>query len=136
MALGGRGSRGRGGVDSLVATAWRYEGEVRARRDAGGRRMGDSDRFEDKAFVWRHGRAEVTLSHDGAGWYVIYTTVGKLLGPRQVLYEARHKRAMHAAWDVMARVIRASRDEDEGLRAARAAARWMRAGGILDETDD
>lgn len=79
-----------------------------------------------QSFVWHQGRAEVSLRRDGPSWVVVYTTAGRLLGPRQVLYEGRHHRATHAAWDVMARVIRASRDEAEGLRAAQGAARWMR----------
>jgi len=33
-------------------------------------------------------------------------------------------------------VIRASRDEEEGLRVATRAAQWMRGIGIPDETDD
>jgi hypothetical protein len=78
------------------------------------------------AFVWRHGRAEVTLAREGESWHVVYTSVGRLLGPRHVVYAASHKQATHAAWDVMARVIRASRDEEEGLRAGRSAAQWMR----------
>jgi hypothetical protein len=79
-----------------------------------------------EAFIWRHGRAEVTLARDGEVWHVVYTSAGRLLGPRQVVYSASHKQATHAAWDVMARVIRASRDEEEGLRAGRSAAQWMR----------
>lgn len=78
------------------------------------------------AFVWRHGRAEVTLARTGESWHVVYTAAGRLLGPRQIVYSASHRQATHAAWDVMARVIRASRDEEEGLRAGRSAAQWMR----------
>lgn len=79
------------------------------------------------AFVWRVGRGEVTLSRAGDAWMVSYTSVGRLLGPRQLLYENRHRDPTHAAWDVMARVVLASRDEDEGLRAGRSAAQWLRA---------
>jgi hypothetical protein len=50
-----------------------------------------------------------------------------LLGPRQVLYQGRHRDATYAAWDVMARVVLASRDEDEGLRAGQSAAQWIKA---------
>ncbi len=42
------------------------------------------------------------------------------------VYEARHRVAKHAAWDMMARVINASRDEQEGVEAATMAAKWMR----------
>ncbi|MFM9106724.1 MAG: hypothetical protein ACKOWF_08495 [Chloroflexota bacterium] len=78
-------------------------------------------------FVWRGGRAEVTLSQAEGHWTVEYSSAGRLLGPRQVLYLGRHRDATHAAWDVMARVSLASRDEDEGLRAGQLAARWIRA---------
>ena len=79
------------------------------------------------AFVWRVGRGEVTLSREGNDWAVSYTSVGRLLGPRQVLYQGRHRDPTYAAWDVMARVVLASRDEEEGLRAGRSAAQWLRA---------
>lgn len=79
------------------------------------------------SFVWRTGRAEVTLSLGGDGWTVVYTSAGRLLGPRQVLYQGRHRDATYAAWDVMARVVLASRDEDEGVRAGRSAAQWIKA---------
>lgn len=79
-----------------------------------------------EAFVWRVGRGEVTLSRSGDVWAVIYTSIGRLLGPRQVLYEGKHRDPTYAAWDVMARVVLASRDEDEGLRAGRSAAQWLR----------
>jgi hypothetical protein len=125
-------------VDRVLMSAWRFDGAGSAAsllRFEGGRLLGGSDRPEVDAFVWRQGRDEVRLAYDGDAWMVSYTAVGKLLGPRQLLYEAKHKRATHAAWDVMARVIRASRDEDEGLRVARDAARWMRLSGISDADD-
>jgi hypothetical protein len=80
-----------------------------------------------EAFVWRDGRAEVTLSKADDTWTVVYTSAGRLLGPRQELYRGQHRDATHAAWDVMARVVLASRDEDEGLRAGRSAAQWIKA---------
>jgi len=78
------------------------------------------------AFVWRQGRAEVTLAPAGDGWTVVYRTTTRLLGPRQVLYQGRHRDPTYAAWDVMARVVLASHDEDEGLRAGRSAAQWIK----------
>lgn len=48
------------------------------------------------------------------------------MGPRQTIYRASHRTAKFAAWDVMARVINASHDEDEGLQVALRAAQWMR----------
>ncbi len=119
----------------MLASAWRLEGAGQTERYDGGRRLGGTDRGEANVFVWRHGRDEVRLAPDGDGWSVSYLAVGKLLGPRQLIYEAKHRRATHAAWDVMARVIRASRDEEEGVRVAQSAARWMRALGIRDTED-
>lgn len=85
---------------------------------------------QGETFSWRQGRAEVTLGRVGDSWVVVYTRSGRLLGPRLTIYEAKHERANLAAWDVMARVIRASRNEDEGLRVAKFAAQWMRAVGM------
>lgn len=88
--------------------------------------MAEHTAEEEDAFVWRRGRDVVRLKRDGDGWYVTYQTVGKLMGPQRCVYEARHRQAKHAAWDMMARVINASRDEQEGVEAASMAARWMR----------
>lgn len=82
---------------------------------------------DGESFVWRGGRAEVTLSQSDDSWTVLYTSSGRLMGPRQVIYRGSHRDATHAAWDVMARVVLASRDEDEGLRAGQSAARWIKA---------
>lgn len=77
-------------------------------------------------FVWRQGRDMIQLSRAGESWQVSYQTSGKLIGPRQCVYRATHKTAKFAAWDVMARVISASHDEDAGLQVALRAAQWMR----------
>ena len=77
-------------------------------------------------FISKHGRFEVTLCRDGDGWLVQYTSTGRLFGPRVVIYTGRHRVARHAAWDVMARVIRATDDEQLGIRAGRQAAAWLR----------
>ncbi|HEV2106656.1 MAG TPA: hypothetical protein VGR16_00175 [Thermomicrobiales bacterium] len=87
------------------------------------------------AFVWRYGRSEVIVRREEAGWVVLYTSAGRLLGPRQLLYEGRHRQATHAAWDVMARVVRASRDEAEGVRVAQDAARWMRQAADVEDQE-
>jgi hypothetical protein len=96
----------------------------------------ESASIEKDVFVWRQGGSEVVLSWDGEGWSVRFAAAGKLLGPRHVIYEARHKEAKHAAWDVMARVVRASSDEEQGLRVARSAAKWMRESGRINHFDD
>jgi hypothetical protein len=77
------------------------------------------------SYVWRGGRVEVMVEVDGEVWRVSSSSAGRLFGPRETLYEARHKLARHAAWDVMACVIRATHDEDQGVAAGRQAARWM-----------
>jgi hypothetical protein len=78
------------------------------------------------AFVRKHGRFEVTLSKDGESWLVELTSTGRLRGPKQTIYSERHQIARHAAWDFMARVIRATDDEQEGISAGRQAAAWLR----------
>lgn len=77
-------------------------------------------------FIWKQGRNVVVLIKEEDAWKVSYSTDSKLLGPRRTVYQASHRVAKHAAWDVMARVINASHSEDEGLRAAKQAAQWMR----------
>lgn len=83
------------------------------------------------AFVWRHGRAEITLAPTDEGWTVVYRSTTRLLGPLQIFYERQHQDATYAAWDVMARVVLVSRDEDEGVRAGRSAAQWLRGRATL-----
>jgi hypothetical protein len=78
------------------------------------------------AFVWKSDRAEVMLSCTNEGWLVQYSTVGRLLGPPQILHEARHRDAKLAAWDVMARVQNASNNEAEMIRAGHSAVRWIK----------
>ncbi len=87
-------------------------------------------------FIWRQGRAEVSLQRDANAWLIRQLSTGRLLSPHQHIYEERHKQAKYAAWDVMARVIRVSQDEDEGLLAGREAAKWIRNCGVIEETDD
>src|SRR5213083_2574159 len=91
-----------------------------------GIRLDENASNEKDIFVWRQGGSEVVLARESDGWSVIFASKGKLAGPRHVIYEAKHKEAKHAAWDVMARVVRASSDEEQGLQVARSAARWMR----------
>lgn len=85
----------------------------------------DDAEHADK-FVWRQGRDLVTLCRAGDSWLVSCLTQGKLMGPRQKVYEAMHRQAKFAAWDVMAKVISVSHNEDEGVEVAVRAAQWMR----------
>lgn len=88
--------------------------------------MAERTSEEHDVFTWRQGREMVRLKREGDSWHVCYLTAGKLLGPQRCVYEARHRIAKHAAWDMMARVIKASHDEDEGVQTASMAAKWMR----------
>lgn len=81
---------------------------------------------EREQFAWKHGKDIVLVKRIGGSWRVACLTQGRLLGPRTCVYEAMHRYAKYAAWDVMARVISASHDEEEGVQAAVKAARWMR----------
>lgn len=81
---------------------------------------------EGTDFIWRKGKDLVTVSRSGGSWQVACLTQGRLLGPRLCVYQGIHKHAKYAAWDVMARVINASHDEEEGIQAAMNAAKWMR----------
>jgi hypothetical protein len=87
---------------------------------------GPYDITADDAFIWKSDRAEVTLSLSSEGWIVQYSTVGRLLGPPQVLHQARHRDAKHATWDVMARVQSASHNEAEMVRAGHSAVQWIK----------
>ena len=78
-------------------------------------------------FTSKHGRFEITLSQDRDGWLVQYSSSGRLFGPREVIYSARHTVARHAAWDVMCRVIRATSDEALGVEVGKQAASWLQA---------
>lgn len=113
-------------VDILLGSSWRFDGMHSAARSGGGRAMTGEHLDNPDRFVWRSGRSEVVVARDGEAFTVLYSTIGRLFGPRQVLYEQIHRVPKLAAWDVMARVIRASEDEEEGIRVARDAARWMR----------
>lgn len=86
--------------------------------------MDDTDKIDK--FIWRQGRDQVTLSRAGDSWLVSYLTQGKLMGPRQKVYEGMHRQAKFAAWDVMAKVISVSHNEDEAVEVAVQAAQWMR----------
>jgi hypothetical protein len=124
-------------ADRLLTLAWRTTEHFMTRDHDGGTEVPqDRDVEVGDAFVWRQGRADVTLRRDGDAWSIVCTSVGRLLGPRQTLYTARHRRADHAVWDVMARVIRVTRDEDQGLHAGCEAARWINQLGIVDQRVD
>ncbi len=78
------------------------------------------------SFVWRQGKDQVRLTRAGDSWQVSFLTQGRLMGPRQTVYEAIHRQAKFAAWDVMAKVISVAHDEEVGVEVAVQAAQWMR----------
>ncbi len=84
------------------------------------------ERDQSNTFVWKQGKVLVTVSKAGDSWQVSCLTQGKLMGPRLKVYEAVHRQAKFAAWDVMAKVISVSHDEEEGVEVAVRAAQWMR----------
>jgi len=84
------------------------------------------EREHANTFVWKQGKDLVTLSKAGESWQVSCLTQGRLMGPRLKIYEAMHRQAKFAAWDVMARVISVTHDEEEGVEVAVRAAQWMR----------
>lgn len=85
-----------------------------------GAEPGSSDRFE-----WHTERFRLTIWHEADEWWIQHTTPNPLLGP-MVTSEARHRHAKQAVWDVLSRVTKATRDDEEGVRVASSAARWMR----------
>lgn len=88
--------------------------------------MGDHEALQADVFIWSTDRSKLTLAREGDGWTVVQLAQGPLLGPKQVVYQARHKRPTLAVWDVLARVRLTTHDADEGQRVAESAARWMR----------
>lgn len=91
----------------------------------GGVSTRETNQAPKNVYIWKQGRHSVTLTREGGNWVVRLTSSGRLFGPTETIYEERHASERFACWDVMARVIRATQDEDEGLRAGRAAAAWV-----------
>lgn len=84
----------------------------------------DTGSSEDR-FVWSTDRYRLTIWRDEGQWAVQHTSPSPLLGP-MVVSEARHRQAKQAVWEVLNRVTKATRDDQEGVRVASSAARWMR----------
>jgi hypothetical protein len=84
------------------------------------------DRDQPDTFIWKQGKDLVTLSKAGDSWQVSCLTQGRLMGPRLKVYEATHRQAKFAAWDIMSKVISVTHDEEEGVEVAVRAAQWMR----------
>jgi len=87
------------------------------------------DREQADTFVWKQGKDLITVSKAGESWHVSCLTQGRLMGPRLTIYEATHRQAKFAAWDVMSKVIWVSKDEEQGVQVALRAAHWMKRSG-------
>lgn len=113
-------------ADVLVSSSWR-SGEVPAVASPRAHLtlLPSPSGGQVSIFRWRQGRHTVTLCREEASWVVRVTSTGRLFGPTVAVYEERHADERYACWDVMARVIRATQDEDEGVRAGRDAAAWV-----------
>jgi len=112
-------------IDLVLSQTWRGFARINFRRL--GVVMQSPQHLErDEHFAWKQGKHVVLVRRSGSSWQVRCLTQGRLLGPRTCVYEATHRFAKYAAWDVMARVISASHDEEVGIEAAVKAAQWMR----------
>lgn len=112
-------------MDVVISSGWRSSSTTVSYDTMDQTISQPKSRTQGDFFVTKHGRFEVTLVEDEDGWLVEYTSSGRLFGPRELIYSARHTVPRHAAWDVMCRVIRATDNEQEGLTAMRAAIRWL-----------
>lgn len=86
--------------------------------------MGEGHGAADR-FVWSTERHRLTIWLEADEWWIQHTAPNPLMGP-VVISEARHRQAKQAVWDVLSRVTKATRDDEEGVRVASSAARWMR----------
>lgn len=123
-----RSRRTRLAIDQVLVNTWRGIFRVNWRWPNMAMFPGD-EREKVDAFTWKQGKVMLTLSRAGDSWQVSYLTQGRLMGPRLKVYEATHRQAKFAAWDIMAKVISVTHDEDEGVEVAVRAAQWMRRSG-------
>ena len=87
--------------------------------------MGEDPGSSSDRFVWSTDRYRLTIWLDEDQWTIQHTAPNPLLGPL-VVSEAKHRQAKQAVWEVMTRVTKATRNDEEGVRVATSAARWMR----------
>ncbi len=103
-----------GGVDPRFTGSY-LKGETLVGADPG-----SPDRFE-----WNTEQVRLTVWLEADEWWIQQTMPNPLLGP-MVTSKASHRQAKQAVWDVLSRVTKATRDDEEGIRVASSAARWMR----------
>ena len=87
--------------------------------------MGEDPGLPNDRFVWSTDRYRLTIWLDEDLWTIQHTAPNPLLGPL-IISEAKHRQAKQAVWEVMTRVAKATRNDEEGVRVASSAARWMR----------
>lgn len=87
--------------------------------------VGEDPGVSNDRFVWSTDRYRLTIWREENQWMVQHTAPNPLLGPL-VISEAKHSQAKQAVWEVMTRVTKATRNDEEGVRVASSAARWMR----------
>ena len=113
-------------MDVVISSGWRNSTSTLSLDTKGESPIVVSIDQPGDVFTRKFGRFEVKLYGEDNEWVVEYTSTGRLFGPRVQIYRERHQHARHAAWDFMARVIRATDDEREGIRAGQQAAAWLR----------
>jgi hypothetical protein len=116
-------------MDVVISSGWRNSTSTLPMDTKSESPIVITARSAGDAFTRKYGRFEVSLYREGEGWVVEFTSSGRLFGPRVQLYRERHEITRHAAYDFMARVIRATDDEEEGIRTGRQAALWMQEHG-------
>jgi hypothetical protein len=112
-------------MDVVISSGWRNSTSTLSLGTKNESPIVISTRSTGETFTRKFGRYEVSLFQDGDGWVVEFTSTGRLFGPKVQLYRERHLVPRYAAWDFMARVIFATENEEEGVRAGRQAALWI-----------
>jgi len=105
-----------------LVPGWRNQG---CGIDVMGERLVGEDPGSTDRFVWSTDRCRLTIWLDAGEWLIEHAAPNPLLGP-MVVSEVRYRQAKQAVWDVLSRVTKATRDDEEGVRVASSAARWMR----------
>lgn len=85
----------------------------------------DTESDHTDRFIWSTERCRLTIWLEAGEWFIQHAAPNPLLGPL-VISEVRHRQAKQAVWDILSRVTKATRDDEEGVRVASSAARWMR----------
>lgn len=113
-------------MDVVISTGWRNSTSTFSLDAPPETPRAAASKQGSDAFCRKIGRFEITLYRDIEGWVVEVFSTGRLFGPKVRLHRECHQVTRYAAWDVMARVIHAGHDEEEGITAGRQAAAWLR----------